>query len=294
MTAPNLSDFQVYFNGLTLGPGTDYNIVARQGLDGLSVRMLDEAAPDVDGYIPGKHLADPKSLLFDLELSAADASGLATLLTTLEAAFTRSTSTIYPLHWKDPGRDQRFVWARCVARPDYRDWTFEGGLVRASVELSAADPRIYGATQKRATVDIFQTDIGVDLPVVNLPMNFPASGSGEVVASNFGNVTAWPLVRVFHVSGDTITRAVLTNITNDTEIDVTTAVAAGQFLSVDMDSLVRKLAVIHCQIDGQSRFGGWERPHNFGLSPGDNVLRLEIEPATAVGSAVLTWHDTTI
>lgn len=290
-----LADHQREFNGLTLGDQTPYNIIEESGLEGFSVRSGTRPIPRDDGAIPGLHLADQKTVVIPVEVVGDPETVVEPAVNAAEAAFVPQRTEQLQYRFKNPGDDERFVWARPVRFRRTRNAETTVGVDGFQVALELADPRIYSVAELIEGVPIFEASGGgADLPA-DLPLDMTAATQELGTAINEGSGRAYPVVRFQFPSGGsgTVTGVELTNLTTGVVLDVDTTLVAGQTLTADMDALIRATGdpVIH--IAGVSRYGDWVPPREpLFLAPGSNSLRFEVTGTSTDPVAVVTWRHT--
>lgn len=60
-----------------------------------------------------------------------------------------------------------------------------------------------------------------------------------------------------------------------------------------MPALVKGTAATIVSLDGATRYNDWQLPREeFGLTPGDNVLRFEVDGTSTDAKCSLSWFDT--
>jgi hypothetical protein len=193
------SDYQVLFNGVMFGPGTNYGVTNYKGfLDLTGVRTSYVSRPHKTGAYQQPHYAD--GAVFDLtfDIGATPAVDFPTAVAQLQAA-TYAQTAVLPLTFKLPGRPVMAIGVQCLNRAiPMTVGEFEAGLSSgAAVQFYAPDPRLYGAAST-ATTTLRQQGTGLVYPLV-YPLNYgtPPSG-GSVSFTNSGTTNTEP---VFTVSG---------------------------------------------------------------------------------------------
>jgi hypothetical protein len=291
MAAPILEDYQWWFGfggepGVVFGIDTDYDIVRMEGQEAISVRSGTRDLPREDGAVPGMHLMNRKTPIFDVEAIGDLAYN------EVRGFFRKSRSVEGELHWKLPDWPQQFMNARVLARSNQRDG-FTTGRIPFTLAFECADPRIYGTELHQQTIGIYNpAGGGVDWEIDwEVDFSDPGFGADEVV-HNAGNDRAYPIIKV-HFGTGTLTDFVLTNVTTGVTFSVTTTFSAGQILTGDMEARIRGSGGRIIDLSGASRYGSWDLPRTtFYLQPGDNIIRFEITGTTTDSTASLTWRDT--
>ncbi len=290
--ALGLLDYQLDYRGFRIGADTPYEVVSHEGLLGFEVRSADEDLPRGDGAVRGRDLVAARQCGIDVEVVGSEAE-VESLLAALRDAFDPSETLDSDLVFKLPGQVEQLIRARPTQLRDRRDW--KGLLLRTQpITMRAADPRIYSSDVRQLIVPIYSAaGGGIDYPVGDYPIDWTASASGEVVATNAGKARAYPLIRWYGPVTGTATGVKLTNLTNGEVIDIQTTVSAGQILTADIEAYVTGAARRVIALSGASRYGSWQFPHTaWSLSPGDNVVRFELTGTSVNVQALLTWRDT--
>lgn len=290
-----LLDYQRSYRGLLLGEGTAYDIIEEDGVESLTVRDGDREFPRASGSIPGKHYAESKVIVLTTEV-VGPLNDTEELFDNFKKAFQLSEDEEYPYVFKNPGQDERFIWARTIRRPRVRTLASELGVTQMQVALKAADPRVYSTTRKNVTVPLFQVGGGgFNLPT-ELPLDMTEPTKASAVAVNEGDAYAYPLVRFQHSAGSTATvnGVTLTNVTNGDVLTIATSIAPGQTLVADMGAAVRGTGDLIVYIDNASHYNAWALPRSpFRLTPGDNTLTLTVDgTATTELVCVVSFRDT--
>jgi hypothetical protein len=175
-----LVDYSMSFRGVTIGDGTDVDILLADGLEGMpDVRSGDIARSGVHGLSPGRDLYGGRAIRIDIEIMQ-DAETLGTTLDDLKAAFSVSSEES-ELLWKLPGQVERRVLARCRRRPvPIASPNHQLGVQALSVELIATDPLVYASSE---TVESTAFPEGAEGYTYNrtYPRAYGAAGEGGIV-----------------------------------------------------------------------------------------------------------------
>lgn len=261
-------DYQYSLNNrqLLIGFGTDYRVLAAEGLEGWQMRSSDTDQPLGDGAIRGVDLQAPREVVFNLGMipSGGTTTDVQAALQTLQQALVPRRNDDWELLWRHPGSG---VWMlRCRPIDLIRGLDAKRVLFQDQrFALRAVDPRHYSPTV---------TTVAVPVTSGVIPTT--------VTVTNEGNAPAYPIIRV--TPHATISRLELFNDTTGVVFDVTTTVGSGSKLVADMDARVRSLGTSPVTLDAVSKYGAWQFPRE--------TWRLDADPV-AEGGANQVWLRTT-
>lgn len=246
LTGPvnTLIDGQVEFNGLLMGPNTQYIIEQGQTfLDMPAIKTMDQARDWADGSWSGPDFADVLLPTMPVTIHGAGVSGPSTavFLTAVQAfqSIFGPQANSLPLWVKVPGLQAQGIPAKVNQRSLPLLAGSMSGAIQASVQFRCPDP-IWQTVPRNLTL----AANGSALSGLVFPVFAPASGtytppnagadfgSTAVAASsgtltNAGNSPAWPVVVV---SGP------VTNFTvtiDGNQVTWTDTIPAGQTLTID-------------------------------------------------------------
>lgn len=264
-------------DGLTIGEGTDVEVLAIEGLEGWTMRTSDEPLSAEDGDQRGDDLQAAREVLFEVECGGT-AAQVEALLDKLYRALLPSRSGNRELIWRHPGRALRMIRYRPTNVGRELDWR-RTLLQDQKFVLRAVDPRHYSAGQRQTVVPV---STGIDPTLVTI--------------HNAGNANAYPEIRAL-VPGNSTTEVTRVDLVNTTMAGTGFVVAAplppGTELVGDMTAHVTDTALPVITIGGQSKYGAWQQPRQpFALAPGDNQVYLRVEPAGATVSCLVRHYDT--
>lgn len=261
--------WQLEIGGLVLGSGTSYQIHA-DGPDGFGLpdlRTSDLPRPQDHGMFFGADFFASRTLAFDVWLLADTAADATVLMDSLLAVWQPPAGVdgLAPLTIRLPGLVDRVLYGR-PRRLAYNTSRLRAGVVAASLQYEAADPRLYSATGAIATVDLPTVAGGLTWPT-GWPLVWGTGSAGGTSVQNDGNFGSRPIV-TFH--GDLIGLS-LENITAGKTFRMQDGyeLAADETLVVDFDArtvLLDGTASRYGDVDSSSQW--WE------LAPGENQLRL--------------------
>jgi hypothetical protein len=193
-----LNAYQMSYNGLTFGDGTDYDIVAVEGLEGLDgIRSGDIVKARDHGEWMGSDFLSGRDITLTLEVTATSDSAFRSDIETLMAATVLQTSEL-PLAFYLPGMAQtsRQSLVRPRKRPVPLTIDYLHRIAQFVMQFHATDFRIYDST-----VQSTNTTLPVPSGGVSWPASWPwswgsASGSGLVTCTNAGNFETRPTITI--------------------------------------------------------------------------------------------------
>ena len=250
-----VNDYQISYRGLTIGDGTNFDLIQVQGIGSLSTRTGDRANPRTAGAISGAHFADGHTVRIALEVRGTPGSaGHATDIESILEAFSPDQymlpdETDDMLRYEWPGESEKLIFCRPVGRNVRRENATEFGLFPIDIELYQYDPTRYDESE-----------------------TLSGSQSGTFNITNDGNAYAWPKLTFDpNVSGDA-------KLTNNTNGDVIEFDNAGASAGLIFDSLRWKHGRGDLLIAYRSTtnyYGNLVSPRGpFRLDPGINSLTL--------------------
>ena len=194
------SDYQVLFNGVMMGPGTNYEITNPDGLlDLTGVRANYTSRPHRTGAYQQPHYADGAVYTLTFDIGATSTVNFPTAIGALQAA-TKPQLTPIPLTFKLPGRPVLAVGVQCLNRKipmQVGEFDVAGFSSGAAVQFYAPDPRLYGVSSTLRT-GLRTVGTGLTYPLT-YPLSYGATGAGgSVQFTNTGDTNTEP---VFTISG---------------------------------------------------------------------------------------------
>jgi hypothetical protein len=285
------SDYQMVYEGLTFGLGTDIGIEVIQGFEDYDVAMADSGIPRGWGDVPGLHTVRAREVV--LQLSAKTDADLKLVLDTFQPAALPS-----PLYLTEPTFGERFVYARPIGRAFVRNPVHKFKKM-VMVRFKLADPRLY-AEEHVHIVPLFDAGGGGGAEYdFDFGVDFIGGATGDTSVTNHGNIAAYPTITIYAPSSGTTLTADLTNLTTGQVAGFTfaTDLNPGDIFTADM----RRIVVVdpgdspYVRLSGTNRYGDWDLPRApFAIEPGGNDLRFEISGSGVDASASVTFRDTTL
>jgi hypothetical protein len=192
----SLTDFQVEYAGLLMGPGTPYGLPPTWTfLDSAPARTTDTARAWGDGSWSGPDFADTATWQLPIEISPIPGIPFAAAVMQLRAVLAISQAS-RPLWVKIPGMALQGIRAKCTQRSIPIDHGFElGTLAVGAVQWRAPNP-VWQSMPRANTLSPATNAAGLGFPL------FTAyTGTGAVL--DYGVTAAAPYAAVLTNSGNT-------------------------------------------------------------------------------------------
>jgi hypothetical protein len=235
-----LTSFQLSYNGLTFGAGTDVQLVQITGLRELpSIRSGDVAKPRTDGAWAGLNFYNERILVMDLLVSVTKTNPFETVLQSIANAFLHISDpgALLPFQFMLPGwTTPRQVTGRPTKGgfPVDLDYSFHRAAI--PVEFTCPDPLIYDTVVQTASTGLPSPATGLTFNV-HFPATFGHSVGGSFQVTNAGN---YPTPPVFTITGPCTNPSISLQGTG-LSITFTIALANTDTLVVDMGALTATL-----------------------------------------------------
>jgi hypothetical protein len=263
-----MATFDGSYNGLSFGAGTALLVSGWDGVDDLPpVRSTDATRSGEHGAFLGTDLLNERTVTLQLLLLPEDPTPAAArarydaLVQAVATAFAPQNADL-PLIYNAGTR-------RINCRPKRRDIPRElsrsGFSGVATIELAAADPRIYDATLQTLTTGLpTSTGLGTGFPIgFNLGFGGAVSG-GFITAVNAGNFPSRPVVTLQGPADN----PQITNLTTGQFIKLNLALGATDYLTIDFDAHSILLNGTASRRSSMSTLSQW-----WELPPGSSQLR---------------------
>lgn len=269
-------DWQLEYNGLLLGAGTNYRISSYEGLASIpDIRASDRTRLRRHGMLPGSDFLGGRSIVLNFIVLADTESEFSAAMQAFKLALMPCTDEM-PLSFQIPaavgagGVKVANVRARRIAAPINRRWAVLAPEV--AVEFFATDPRIYADTQQY---------LAASLPIAGGGATFNATfnwvfgtvtGAGSIQANNSGT---FPTPVELVIAGP-VTNPRIENLTQDKTLAFTLTLATGESLTVNTDTrtvMLNGTASRYSSLDSGSEW--------FDLQPGINEIRFAASTNTA-------------
>lgn len=228
-----LSDYQLSFNSLVMGAGTDVQLVSIDGLRGdPAIRSGDVNKGRQDGAYAGLNFLGERIFTVTLMVFAPKLATVSVVLNAIAAALQpiSDPSLLLPFQYKDPTWStprQLLCRPTAVDLPIDTDYVFQ--KITVTVQFTAPDPLVYDSVLSTAG------PVGLPSPTAGLtfnvtfPASFGASTGGSLSVTNTG---LYPTAPVFTITGP-MTNPRLT-MPNGQFFGLNLALGAGDVVVIDM------------------------------------------------------------
>jgi hypothetical protein len=270
--APSLSNWQVQFNGLTMGLGTPYLFTKIEGLDFPAVRKGDVSRALELGELQGVDLLAGRDVTLTGDF-VTDGASLAHAQQALATAFVPALSE-QPLWLQLPNWPTlaTMVRPRRFSTPIDVTWSF--GLAHFVIGLHATDPRLYTAAQ---TITIADKSQGTMINTGNVDTRPLLTLNGPITTPVIQSTTGWTLTIANPGQGTGLTLNSGDTLTIDLDFHIVQYTPSGG-QATNARNWIKAGAVWPSTLAGID-----------GLAPGSNTISLSSADSTASGSAVVTW-----
>ena len=300
------SDYQIDVNGTLMGDGTVWDVVSWGGLEEWTTRNTDVALPSGWGNIGGSSFVNSRVAVVTIE--SVDPTNVTALEVALVPTAMSTPSTLYPIRWKFPNREELVAYGRVSRRMRTRDISSALGLTQLTFELEIPDPRAYAYVSSTATAPVYvggtagidyATGAGVDLgtdytvdATTNLGIDYVGvTGTGLTNCVNNGDVETYPVFTISAAAG--ISSFSITNWATAVTATFAVALGAGQVMIVDMRAVATNSpTATPVSIGGVSYYGAWVAPRNvLALPPGTSTLIFTVISGDANATCGITWQS---
>lgn len=205
-----LSNYQMSFNGLTIGAGTNYQIIGYDGLGGTApLRIQDENRGYLDGSYTGRDFYDERTVTIGILVLGSSTNSAQYYYNLLQAAFapqslgyyvdptgnTPAASQLKLFTYRltaDTGDKRMYGRSRGLTTPVNADFTY--GYIQTQVQLSFPDPRYYddtGTTKTGTSFTVANTGWAISCPVITIAScNASGTITDGTTTMSFANLTA--------------------------------------------------------------------------------------------------------
>lgn len=276
--------WQVTLEDLVLGAGTPYELVT--GPDGLGlpdVRSSDTPRPQDHGLFWGADFLGGRRIVLELHVLGATPEEATYRMDELVRRWQppEGISATKGLTLELPGREARVLFGR-PRRLSFNTQNLQAGVVRASAEFFAADPRLYETIQRVLSAGLPVVSGGRTYPRT-YPLTYGASGtSGTILAINSGN---YPTRPVAIITGPAANPR-LENLTTGETLAFNYTLGAGAFLVVDFDARTVLEGGTSSRYYAVAAGSTW-----WELAPGLNEVRFRADVYQAAALAELRWRS---
>ncbi len=240
VTVPSLQDWQMSYNGLTIGAGTPYVLQHAQGLSGPKIRSQDEPrARDLGSYI-GFDVYGSRTFNLSLFVVSDGTNSLETLLYNLATAFTPQPNNELPFYIKLPTLPQLAIMSRVKRREYPIDLAFGAAqTANVALQLESTDPILYEAPTQSTSSGLGTPPAATQFNIT-FPMTFGGGSLNYISVTNTGNYNVRPII-VFtgpltnpYISNSSVSGNPELSFTNPTQTGYT--LNAGDTLTIDTDA----------------------------------------------------------
>lgn len=283
---PITTPFQLSYNGLTFGAGTDIQVSEIDGLRALpAIRSGDVPRARQDGDWAGLNYLDERIITIDMEIFAPQTQTFESAVASVAAAFQNITDPTaqLPLEFYFRGwLESRRMLCRPTKAATPVDSTFGFQHAKPVVELTANDPLLYSSTLHSVSTGLPSPTTGLTFPVT-FPATFGSSSGGSMSATNLGNYATAPVI----------------TITGPVTNPVVTFVASGAFMKLNLtlgptDTLVIDMGARTVTLNGTaSRYNTIVTGSSWWtIPPGTWSIGVASSDSTAVAATFTTqWRD---
>jgi len=191
-----LSNYQMSFNGLTIGAGTNYVVTNIDGLGGTSpLRIQDENRGYIDGSYSGRDFYDERTVTLSMLVLGDNSNTAQYYYKNLQSYFapqvlgyyvdptgaTPASSQLQLFQYQltaDTGTKRMYGRSRGFTTPINPEFTY--GYIDTQVQLSFPDPRYYddaGTTKTGTSFTVSNLGWATSAPVITIASTTATSGS---------------------------------------------------------------------------------------------------------------------
>lgn len=205
-----LSNYQITFNNLTIGAGTNYQITNYDGLGGTSpLRIQDDNRGYIDGSYSGRDFYDERTVTIDMLVIGDSTNSTQYYYQILQSSFapqalgyyvdptgnTPAANQLQLFQYQlttDTGTKRLYGRSRGITTPIDADFTY--GYIVTQVQFSFPDPRYYddaGTTKTGTSFTLTNTGWATSCPVITIAScNASGTISDGTTTMSFGGLTA--------------------------------------------------------------------------------------------------------
>ena len=283
-----MANYTVTYEGLTLGPGTDFDLISVEGWLNRNVQSNTPDLPRYHGGLVGDSYHLERRIILTLDVSGTTVANRRALL----KAFQPQVDSESPFVFTLPGETARRSNCRPLRAASRIDAFTELGQARFVIELIASDPAIYDDSEESDVLTVFAPSAGLSYSVT-YPKAYGAGGSGSgTVLNNVGDWETWPTLKINGPSSGTLTDPIIENVTTGKKIELNAnggvSIGVGQQLIVETHPAKRSVLFA----TGASRYGRISVASEFWpLAVGNNELRFRASGATTGATVDVEWRS---
>jgi hypothetical protein len=291
LSSPSLSSDQLQFQGVTIGPGTPYQITKLEQMDKPDVRSGNVNWSMWPGASVGNNQLNTRKPVLTLDVGPpyGTYSTLPGAVKALVTACSTEGSTEYPLWIQLPGMPFVCTMARVLKTNFPWDLTADlGGLLQnGSIQFECTDPYLYSAPTTVTTISLPGPAGGFSFPL-SFPLSFGGGSSPNTATiSNAGDVTCWPTLVI---NGPCLDPTVSnTSITGNPTISTSIQLYAGDQMWIDcrMGSILVYRS--GSSVGAPSQYVLQPGSEYFGLPPGSSNIAFNSSDTSAVAGTLAVW-----
>jgi len=285
-------DWTLTFNGLTIGAGTPYDIIAADGFLTLpDVASQDLPAIQQDGEVPGVDFLNGRTVTLTVSMAEdtwqADAGAFAD-------AFS-STHAELPMVFRFPGvagGGDTTIMCRVRQRSIPLDRTYAVGMAQAVIQLRATSPLFLTSLVQGSTRQVgFSGTSLLDFPVT-LPLTFGdgLSPGGTIYVPNNGNRASRPVFTFYGDVGGIINPRV-EDVNSGDFLAFSTLVPYGQTLTIDTAARTAQLTNYDNPVGASRSYGIMQGSTFPNVPPGGATYRFSSDSAPTSGVMSVASSD---
>jgi hypothetical protein len=282
-----LVPWQLSYNGLIMGVGTDYNLQSLEGFSAFPpIRIADLPKPRTDGAFAGLSLMAERTIIVTLLVAQSALPAFYTDITTASAVLlpVPTGAAILPLQVYMPWfTGSRQVYARPTRIAPKVDKRWSLGYGPVAIEFTAADPRIYDIVTQTASAGLSNPTAGAAFPW-SWPLSWGASSGGSVLVTNLGN---WAAPVTFTIQGPCTNPKIVNAATGQT-LTFSLTLANTDTLVVSSDAHTAILNGTASRLNTLAVGSQW-----WNAAPGTSTINFLSADGTAVaGTLTAAWANT--
>jgi hypothetical protein len=201
-----LSNYSIAFNGLTIGAGTNYQILNIDGLGGTApLRIQDDNRGYVDGSYSGHDFYDERTVYIDVLVIGDNSTNAQANYKALQSAFApqqlgfyidpsgttpaASQLKLFQFRLTSDTGDKR-MYGRSRGLTTSLDPDFSYGYIKTRIAMTFPDPRYYddsASTGTGTSVSVANTGWAISCPVITI--SSVTATSGDVTDGTLGSTT---------------------------------------------------------------------------------------------------------
>lgn len=288
VSVPALTNYQFWFNGLTMGPGTNLEILKLEGLDLPNMRTGDAGRPRDRGRFVGADFLDGRDITITAQLAATPTTSFATGWGQVAAATapTPGGTIESPLYLNLPGFGTLVTQARVRKRNMPIDITFAlGNLANVTLMFSSSDPCWYSTPTLNPSVSPPGTSAGFAFPL-SFPLSFGGGGvAGSLSVTNNGDIDVRPLL----VITGPCTNPSVTLASTGANLTFGLTMNTGDQLVIDTDMHTATFFTSGSTIGSTRLYTLVQGSQWFSLPPGASTLQFLTGDPTASGTLTVEY-----